>query len=199
MRAHGAFKVQSRSRHTFCILMLFLISFLIASSRSLGDTLVNPHHEMNRSAKTSGSDLGDSLDMARADLGAVPQRIPHATLSAGAVRWPTSRILKEVGKQAIDQPGHFLIGAAPIWASRSLVAVPWFGWVAAPILAYREWRQWPSNRWWDPPLDWAFLTLGAVVATWSRRRGRGLAGSFAAFRRSIDQGLATRARRPQRA
>ena len=80
-----------------------------------------------------------------------------------------SKILKEVGKQAIDQPGHFLIAAAPIWASRCLVGVPWYGWVAAPLLAYREWLQWPSNRWWDPPLDWMFLSLGAVVATFRRR------------------------------
>ena len=31
------------------------------------------------------------------------------------------------------------------------------------------------KRWWDPPLDWAFLTLGAVAATWGHRRGNGLA------------------------
>lgn len=79
------------------------------------------------------------------------------------------KILKEIGKQTIDQAGHFLVGAAPIWASRYLVGVPWYGWVVAPLLAYREWLQWPSNRWWDPPLDWTFLSLGAVVATYRRR------------------------------
>jgi hypothetical protein len=197
MRAHGAFTFQSRSRHTLCILMLFLIAFLIASSRSLGDTLVNPNHEMSRSAKTSGLDSGDSLEVARADLGAVPQRIPHAIL--GVVRWSTSRIIEEVGKQAIDQPGHFLIGAAPIWASRCLVGVPWFCWVGAPILAYREWLQWPSRRWWDPPLDWAFLTLGAVAATWGRRRRPGFAAGFAAVGRRMVSGLAFHGRLPQRA
>jgi hypothetical protein len=36
-----------------------------------------------------------------------------------------------------------------------------------PLLAYREWLQWPSNRWWDPPLDWACLALGVIVATWA--------------------------------
>ena len=86
----------------------------------------------------------------------------------GRVAPRAGKILKEVGKQAIDQPAHFLIAAAPIWLSRHLVGVPWFGWAAAPLLAYREWLQWPSNRWWDPPLDWAFLTIGMVVATWSR-------------------------------
>ena len=96
------------------------------------------------------------------------------TLTEGTVAPRAGKILKEIGKQAIDQPAHFLIAAAPIWLSRHLVGVPWYGWAAAPLLAYREWLQWPSNRWWDPPLDWAVLTIGLVVATWSRgpRRGR---------------------------
>jgi hypothetical protein len=84
------------------------------------------------------------------------------------------RLLREVGKQAVEQPLHFLMAAAPICLSRQLVGVPWFGWAITPLLVYREWSQWPSNRWWDPPLDWAFLSLGVVVATW-RRRGRGRA------------------------
>jgi hypothetical protein len=85
------------------------------------------------------------------------------TLTPGA-----DKILKEIGKQAIDQPGHVLMGAGPIWASRYLIGVPWYGWVVTPLLAYREWLQWPSKRWWDPPLDWAFLSLGVVAATWGR-------------------------------
>jgi len=112
---------------------------------------------------------------------------------------PTLRaLLKELLKQAIDQPGHFLIAAAPIWASRYLVGVPWFGWVAAPILAYREWLQWPSRRWWDPPLDWAFLTLGAVAATWGRRGGDAFADGLAAFGRRLASGFVVRGRMPQR-
>jgi hypothetical protein len=75
-------------------------------------------------------------------------------------------LLKEILKQAIDQPGHFLIAAFPIWLARRLTGVPWYGWPVVPLLAYREWLQWPSNRWWDPPLDWAFLALGIIVATW---------------------------------
>jgi hypothetical protein len=142
---------------------------------------------------------GDALRADHPDLAIGPQRIPHATLGAGATGRPTSRILKEVGKQAIDQPGHFLIGAAPIWASRYLVGVPWFGWVAAPILAYREWLQWPSNRWWDPPLDWAFLTLGAVAATWNRRRQHGFTVGVAALGRRMASGLVVRDRLSQRA
>jgi hypothetical protein len=100
---------------------------------------------------------------------------------------PPRKVLKEVGKQAIDQPGHFLIGAVPIWASRCLVGVPWYGWVAAPLLAYREWLQWPSNRWWDPPLDWIFLSLGAVVATFRRRHP--LPDGPQPLRRGVARGL----------
>lgn len=76
-------------------------------------------------------------------------------------------LLKELLKQAIDQPGHFLIAALPIWLSRRLTGVPWYGWPVIPLLAYREWLQWPSNRWWDPPLDWAWLALGVIIATWA--------------------------------
>ena len=104
-------------------------------------------------------------------------------------------ILKEIGKQAIDQPAHFLIAAAPIWLSRHLVGVPWFGWAAAPLLAYREWLQWPSKRWWDPPLDWAFLIIGVVVATWSRGLARivlSLPQSIRQARRSRGRGAAMR-------
>jgi hypothetical protein len=100
-----------------------------------------------------------------------------------------SKVLKEVGKQALDQPGHFLIAAVPIWASRCLAGVPWYGWVAAPLLAYREWLQWPSNRWWDPPLDWIFLSLGAVVATFRRRRARRLPDGLQPLRRRLVRSL----------
>jgi hypothetical protein len=96
------------------------------------------------------------------------------------------KILKELGKQAIDQPGHFLIAAVPIWASRCLVGVPWYGWVAAPLLAYREWLQWPSNRWWDPPLDWICLTLGGVVATFRRRPTYRLMDGLQPLRRGLS-------------
>jgi hypothetical protein len=98
-----------------------------------------------------------------------PDALPRSTSPSAKLEPHAGKILKEVGKQTIDQPGHFLIGAAPIWASRYLVGVPWYGWVVTPLLAYREWLQWPSNRWWDPPLDWAFLSLGVIVATWRRR------------------------------
>ena len=96
------------------------------------------------------------------------ETLPRPAPFEGAVAPGWGKILKEIGKQAIDQPAHVMIAAAPIWLSRHLVGVPWFGWAAAPLLAYREWLQWPSNRWWDPPLDWAFLTIGMAAATWSR-------------------------------
>ncbi len=77
-------------------------------------------------------------------------------------------MVAEALKQTAEQPLHFLMSAGPIWASRYLTAVPWYGWAIVPVLAYREWRQWPSKRWWDPPLDAAFLLLGTIVATWQR-------------------------------
>jgi hypothetical protein len=86
-----------------------------------------------------------------------------------AIAQTVGALLKELGKQAIDQPGHFLIAALPIVLSRQLTGSPWYGWTAVPLLAYREWLQWPSNRWWDPPLDWAVLTLGVIMATWAIR------------------------------
>jgi hypothetical protein len=93
---------------------------------------------------------------------------PEATAApAGRLAATLGALVKELLKQAIDQPGHFLIAAIPIWLSRHLTGVPWYGWPVIPILAYREWLQWPSNRWWDPPLDWAVLALGIIVATWA--------------------------------
>jgi hypothetical protein len=83
---------------------------------------------------------------------------------------PDRRLLHEISKQAVEQPLHFLMAAAPVALSRSLAGVPWYGWAAAPLLVWREWAQWPSRRWWDPPLDWAFMALGAVFATWRRAR-----------------------------
>ncbi len=86
-------------------------------------------------------------------------------------RWSQGKVLTEVVKQAAEQPLHFAMAAGPIWLSRCLTAVPWYGWAVMPALAYREWRQWPSDRWWDPPLDALFLVLGAITATWSARLG----------------------------
>jgi hypothetical protein len=94
-------------------------------------------------------------------------------LAPGSLLSPEARfLLKEVGKQAIEQPLHVLMAAAPICLSRQLTRVPWYGWAITPLLVWREWTQWPSERWWDPPLDWAFLTLGVALATWRRSRRR---------------------------
>ena len=78
--------------------------------------------------------------------------------------------------------------------SSTVILISYLGWVAAPIIAYREWLQWPSNRWWDPPLDWAFFSLGAVAATWSGRPGQKLAGGLGAIRQSLTWGPAVRRR-----
>lgn len=85
----------------------------------------------------------------------------------GPAAMPSWDLLAEVVKQAAEQPLHFVMAAGPIWLSRCITAVPWYGWAIVPALAYREWRQWPSRRWWDPALDAAFLMLGVITATWS--------------------------------
>jgi hypothetical protein len=94
--------------------------------------------------------------------------MPALADPAAARQWD---LIAEVVKQAAEQPLHFVMSAGPIWLSRCLTAVPWYGWAAVPALAYREWRQWPSKRWWDPALDAAFLMLGVITATWSARFG----------------------------
>ncbi len=83
---------------------------------------------------------------------------------------------QEIRKQLVDQPLHVAMGVASTLAVGSLLA-----WRRAPTCAsagiavlvtaawegYREWSQWPSSRWWDPPLDWFFeiggIALGVLV------------------------------------
>jgi hypothetical protein len=143
--------------------------------------------ELSESARYSGSVIAANVNDATVAI--ERQSTLKPGLLGGTHKPGPTRIVKEIGKQAIDQPGHFLIAAAPIWASRYLLGVPWYGWVVAPLLAYREWLQWPSNRWWDPPLDWTFQSLGAVVATYRRGRTRRLPDALQLLRRRIVLGL----------
>jgi hypothetical protein len=144
--------------------IVWLVLVLFASYPGRAETLLNATEAVEPAQTVADPAVGFGVDDATGAFG------PHTMLRSASdtPKSQAGKILKEVGKQTIDQPGHFLIGAAPIWASRYLVGVPWYGWIIAPLLAYREWLQWPSKRWWDPPLDWAFLSLGAVVATWRR-------------------------------
>jgi hypothetical protein len=106
----------------------------------------------------------------------IVSRAPAGLLPSLALTLPSPRVLAEIGKQALEQPLHFAMAAAPVCLSRSLVGVPWYGWAITPLLVWREWSQWPSQRWWDPPLDWAFMALGLVVASWRRGRRAVVAG-----------------------
>ena len=106
MPVHGALKWQSKRQRTFWVRTISLLAFLVTSLGILAGSLVNPNYAMKRNEITSGFGRGEILNTGRADLGVVPQRILDAALGASAVRWSTSRILEEVGKQAIDQPGH---------------------------------------------------------------------------------------------
>jgi len=77
----------------------------------------------------------------------------------GTVDWK-----KELVKQLIDQPLHVLMGIASVCA---LAFVSQNVWVAVGLTfaweAYREFWQWPSSRWWDPPLDFFFEAVGIVA------------------------------------
>jgi hypothetical protein len=176
--------VSCQSGFPALLLMLILIT-------SCPSTLVEASEaaESFESAAHSGLVTGSSVDAVI--LAVSPATMPRSSPADDALAPRAGKVLKEIGKQAIDQPGHFLIGAAPIWASRYLVGVPWYGWVAAPLLAYREWLQWPSNRWWDPPLDWAFLSLGAIVATCRRRSPHRWLDGAPALRRRIARELSS--------
>jgi hypothetical protein len=186
MAGHGTVDKESWGSNWFTQSAILLVMVIVISCQVRAETLVNaattadPIEPANHSL--SFIDAGDNP---AAITGAPLQAPPRPALADGTSRLPWSRILKEVAKQAVDQPGHFVVAATPIWASRYLIGVPWYGWAIAPLLAYREWLQWPSNRWWDPPLDWIFLTLGAVVATCRRRPAPRLPSGLPALRRRI--------------
>lgn len=143
--------------------MTTLLVILVSSSIPVQAD--EPAHEFFPGSMING-DLGGEIDLfaERTVLPGVP--------TEPALSPATSRFLRKLGSQVIDQSGHVVVAAGPIWASRYLAGVPWYGWLVTPVLAYREWTQWPSNRWWDPPLDWTFLTLGVVWATWGPMRRR---------------------------
>jgi hypothetical protein len=164
--------------------VISLMMMLITSWPIYAGTLSSSRasNELTDPARFSASAIDASVIAIGSEVALQPGLVDGTRMLA------PGKVLKEVGKQAIDQPGHFLIGAVPIWASRCLIGVPWYGWVAAPLLAYREWLQWPSNRWWDPPLDWIFLSLGAVVATFGRRM-YGLADGVQPLRRRLVRSL----------
>ena len=96
---------------------------------------------MHAATSAKGSQAADltestrySASVVRADVnGETVANGRQLTLEPGSVDGTRtllpSKVLKEVGKQAIDQPGHFLIAAVPIWASRCLVgrALVWLG------------------------------------------------------------------------
>lgn len=80
--------------------------------------------------------------------------------------------LREVKKQMIDQPAHYLWmfatfaplafglkNNAGLWIVLGLVLVA----ASAGTAIVREFDQWPSSRWYDPYLDWSFLLAGSVT------------------------------------
>ncbi len=97
-------------------------------------------------------------------------------------------VLGEIVKQAIDQPLHVLMTVGSVWGISGAFWGIWFvagdgivlplqflfsviagGSLTALWVALREKAQWPSSRWWDPPLDWLFSTIGIGLGIWSFR------------------------------
>jgi hypothetical protein len=182
MPAHQQLARAVRKPHHFIWPALITALLLVQPSPAHTATMVNSRSEVEPKAAADRLMLVERTRNDVANLAIRPATISRLSPARAPIEARSSKIVEELGKQAIDQPGHFLIGAGPIWASRYLVGVPWYGWVITPLLAYREWLQWPSKRWWDPPLDWAFLSLGAVVATWRRSSRRSRNESFAPTR-----------------
>ncbi len=91
-------------------------------------------------------------------------------------------VLGEIVKQLIDQPLHILmtlgsvLGAAGVlhFGSAALVSTLGVAWSAVGGVLVtviwnvaREADQWPSKRWWDPPMDWFFEALGTGLGAWA--------------------------------
>lgn len=83
--------------------------------------------------------------------------------------------LKELAKQCIDQPLHVLMAVASVWVIGGLLVLAHVPvWLAAAVagvitaawMAYREYKQWPSERWYDPILDWTFEAGGLALGLW---------------------------------
>ena len=177
MLAHLALAGESKELSRSLRSVLLLLFGLIVSSATLTVTSVKPSKAAEAKESSAASiHINVTVNMAGVAVG--DETVGRSARVEGTAKPDAGKILKEIGKQAIDQPGHLLIGGGPIWASRYLVGVPWYGWAVTPLLVYREWHQWPSKRWWDPPLDWAFLALGVVAATWSRRPRRRAMGAL---------------------
>jgi hypothetical protein len=149
-----------RGPWTAILLLSFLVSFWVVAVGVLTKQLRSGDYGPRTVVADDVAAAG--MDHDAAGVALVTPGLPLEAL--GQALWA---LLEELLKQAVDQPGHLVVAGLPIVLSRYLTGVPWYGWPVLPLLAYREWLQWPSSRWWDPPLDWTFLALGAILATWA--------------------------------
>jgi hypothetical protein len=62
--------------------------------------------------------------------------------------WTFAAALLPFGVSLANPPALWLAGAVGVSVGNVVAVVA------------REWWQWPSSRWWDPPLDWAIFALG---------------------------------------
>ena len=96
-------------------------------------------------------------------------------------------VLGEIVKQLIDQPLHVLMTVGSVWGISGFFAGVFFvgygvvngvhlllsliagGSLTALWVSLREKAQWPSSRWWDPPVDWFFSAAGIGLGILSFR------------------------------
>ena len=73
---------------------------------------------------------------------------------------------QEIGMQAIEQPAHFLMTYVPTFIACIVGGKTGVGIVAATaaFFFYREGRQYPSSRWYDPWLDGCVGAAGIINA-----------------------------------
>lgn len=74
--------------------------------------------------------------------------------------------LVEWQRQVIDQFLHVSVGASAVWFFAKWMALSVAVLVVAAVWVYREIDQWPSTRWYDPPLDWFFEFVGLALGYW---------------------------------
>ena len=73
---------------------------------------------------------------------------------------------QEIGMQLIEQPGHFLMTYIPAFIACLIGGLPGVILIAATAGAfyYREGRQYPSSRLYDPWLDGCVGAAGLITA-----------------------------------
>ena len=71
--------------------------------------------------------------------------------------------LKEWQRQAITQPFHVIATYYGMWLFNLVFTMQLSAVLVVMLVIYREAKQFPSSRWFDPPLDIIFQLLGIFI------------------------------------